>query len=172
MEDAENDKEYRQGIRKGSKPRKRKAAKHSEEDTQQDYFEERKRLKEEKQMESFNILAKCAAKEFKQLIRKSPEKENKDSEGNSSETENDLFDLEFPCTVKGNKKMYRCTFSGCSKEFPSLSRMRRHYIIHTGAKPFKCLSPKCHKSFSRRDNMIQHYKGHCSHGNRQQLPRI
>lgn len=163
MEGAGNGREYRQDIKKAPKTRKRKAAKHVEDENALDYFDNYKKSKENMHMDPFNILANCAAKEFKDLEKTFPEKENQHGGGSISDTESDLLDIEFPYAVKDGKKMYKCTFSGCSKEFPSLSRMRRHYIIHTGAKPFKCLSSKCHKSFSRRDNMIQHYKGHCNH---------
>lgn len=58
-------------------------------------------------------------------------------------------------------KMYVCAAPGCSKEFPSLSRIKRHYIIHTSIKPFKCLNKQCNRTFSRKDNMLQHYRVHC-----------
>lgn len=50
----------------------------------------------------------------------------------------------------------------CKKTFPSLSRAKRHFIVHLGIKPFKCENPNCPKTFSRRDNMLQHYNKHCS----------
>ncbi|KAI5191753.1 hypothetical protein NEMIN01_1644 [Nematocida minor] len=168
MDDTQNGREYRRGAKNSPNVKKRKAAKVASNKYLPDYedsFEEWEQ--QDSRMIPFNILAKCAAKELKQLKRKKPEKENReqDSSEHASEGESEIMDIDFPCIVTGNKKIYRCTFHGCSKEFPSLSRMRRHYIIHTGAKPFKCLSAKCNKSFSRRDNMIQHYKGHCSHAN-------
>ncbi|KAI5185255.1 hypothetical protein NEHOM01_0713 [Nematocida homosporus] len=119
---------------------------------------------EPNRMASFNILANCAAKELKLLSTHNAdllEKENVESvEATYSDLEDEL-NVEFPMVYVGGKKVFKCTFHGCKKVFPSLSRMRRHYIIHTGVKPFKCLNSECPKSFSRRDNMIQHYKGHC-----------
>lgn len=50
----------------------------------------------------------------------------------------------------------------CKKTFPSLSRAKRHFIVHLGIKPFKCENQNCPKTFSRRDNMLQHYHKHCS----------
>lgn len=116
-------------------------------------------------MSSFNILANCAAKELKLLTktRGGGGKENQARmpiDSSASDIEDDL-NIEFPVIVSGGKKLFKCIYPDCRKAFPSLSRMRRHYIIHTGAKPFKCLNAECPKSFSRRDNMIQHYKGHC-----------
>ncbi|KAF7683689.1 Zinc finger C2H2 protein [Astathelohania contejeani] len=60
------------------------------------------------------------------------------------------------------KKKYGCPYRRCKKEFPSLSRIKRHYIVHTGIKPFPCLNPECNKTFSRKDNMLQHYRCHCT----------
>lgn len=60
-----------------------------------------------------------------------------------------------------NSKMFHCPWEGCDKSFPSLSRIKRHYIIHTDLKPFKCLNPGCNRRFSRKDNMHQHYRVHC-----------
>ncbi|KAI5180925.1 hypothetical protein NEOKW01_1166 [Nematocida sp. AWRm80] len=119
---------------------------------------------EDNKLTPFNILANCAAKELKSIMRgKTSTKENNNYlDSNSSDFEDEL-NINFPLVVVGGKRVFKCIFTGCSKVFPSLSRMRRHYIIHTGVKPFKCLNSKCHKSFSRRDNMIQHYKGHCMH---------
>lgn len=59
------------------------------------------------------------------------------------------------------KNTYMCPVQGCNKEFPSLSRIKRHYIIHTDIKPFKCKNKECNRRFSRKDNMLQHYRMHC-----------
>lgn len=73
----------------------------------------------------------------------------------------DLDDLLFGSIESDGNCMYVCPEKDCGKMFPSLSRVKRHYIIHTGAKPFKCLNLRCPKKFSRKDNMLQHYKTHC-----------
>lgn len=59
------------------------------------------------------------------------------------------------------KKLFYCPWENCGKFFPSLSRIKRHYIIHTKEKPFKCLNKDCMRRFSRKDNMLQHYRVHC-----------
>jgi len=77
----------------------------------------------------------------------------------------DIFKLDM------ESKLYICPWNGCDKSFPSLSRIKRHYIIHTDIKPFKCLNQGCNRRFSRKDNMLQHYRVHCpfaSHGDKSQ----
>ncbi|KAI5159650.1 hypothetical protein NEAUS03_0469 [Nematocida ausubeli] len=165
MERTQNSEDYRQEIENTTNIRKRKGRNQSDDPNSIEYSDRYDEWREEDpNMLPFNILAKCAAKELKYLVRKSPKREHSsESLLTTSDDESDIGDIEFPYAFSGDRKVYKCTFDGCKKEFPSLSRMRRHYIIHTGAKPFKCLNAKCTKSFSRRDNMIQHYKGHCVH---------
>ncbi|KAF7703804.1 Zinc finger C2H2 protein [Cucumispora dikerogammari] len=56
-------------------------------------------------------------------------------------------------TVKG-KKLYVCPEAECSKTFPNMSRIKRHYQIHINIHPFHCNN--CKRTFGRKDNMIQH----------------
>lgn len=79
-----------------------------------------------------------------------------DYEGGGIDFDDSLFD-----TINADdKEIYIC--KTCLKPFPSKSRAKRHYITHTGYKPFKCGNPECDKTFSRRDNMLQHERMHCS----------
>lgn len=66
-------------------------------------------------------------------------------------------------TFDQRTQRYECPAQDCTKAFPSLSRIKRHFIIHTDIKPFKCLNEECNRTFSRRDNMLQHYRMHCPH---------
>ncbi len=75
---------------------------------------------------------------------------------------NDFSDDIFQVDPKTN--IYLCPVAGCNKKFPTLGRIKRHYIIHTDIKPFKCKNKKCNKRFSRKDNMQQHYRMHCQYG--------
>lgn len=56
--------------------------------------------------------------------------------------------------------IFACSHPGCTKQFPSRSRLKRHVAVHQGLKPFKCIHQGCERSFSRRDNMMQHYRAH------------
>lgn len=73
----------------------------------------------------------------------------------------DFADSMFTFYTKGKTKVFECPKPGCFTELPSLSRIKRHYLIHTNLKPFKCPNPTCGKWFSRKDNMTQHFKTHC-----------
>jgi len=69
----------------------------------------------------------------------------------------------FAYKARNGIKMYICPYEGCTMELPTVSRIKRHYIVHTRLRPFKCLNRDCNKRFSRKDNMLQHYKVHCSY---------
>ncbi|KRH93096.1 Zn-finger [Pseudoloma neurophilia] len=72
-----------------------------------------------------------------------------------------ISDSIFETKIENDIKMYICPNKECGKSFPSLSRVKRHYVVHTGQKPFKCLNKNCRKTFSRKDNMLQHFRNHC-----------
>lgn len=73
----------------------------------------------------------------------------------------DFPDSMFASKTKNNTRVFCCANKECEVELPSLSRIKRHYLVHTSLKPFKCLNQKCDKRFSRKDNMLQHFRTHC-----------
>ncbi|NWI90547.1 ZN770 protein, partial [Pitta sordida] len=61
-----------------------------------------------------------------------------------------------PRGVRRRKKTHTC--ESCNKTFPSRSKLERHFLIHTGQKPFKC--PSCGKSFRQSTHLKIHQHTH------------
>ncbi|KAM3871222.1 zinc finger protein 770-like [Diretmus argenteus] len=78
----------------------------------------------------------------------------------SFETEQDL--KHHKCKVRDQHKMaesvlkHRCDF--CFKNFVSPSKLERHYIIHTGQRPFRC--DICGKTFTQSGHLKSHQRSH------------
>ncbi|KAG7401425.1 hypothetical protein PHYBOEH_001417 [Phytophthora boehmeriae] len=58
----------------------------------------------------------------------------------------------------GQKKVFRCTFPGCGREFHLKGNLKRHANIHCGDKKFACKF--CGKKFLRKADMEVHYRVH------------
>nr|XP_009512813.1 PREDICTED: zinc finger protein 770 [Phalacrocorax carbo] len=58
--------------------------------------------------------------------------------------------------ARRRKKTHTC--ESCNKTFPSRSKLERHFLIHTGQKPFKCSS--CDKSFRQSTHLKIHQLTH------------
>ncbi|CAI5743569.1 unnamed protein product [Peronospora destructor] len=56
------------------------------------------------------------------------------------------------------KRIFRCTFPGCSREFQLKGNLKRHVNIHKGEKKFACKF--CNKRFLRKADMEVHYRVH------------
>lgn len=48
-------------------------------------------------------------------------------------------------------KTFKCEY--CEKSFVENSKLKRHYLVHTGLKPFRCYFPGCQKQFSLSYNL-------------------
>ncbi|XP_053925069.1 zinc finger protein 770 [Cuculus canorus] len=59
-------------------------------------------------------------------------------------------------SARRRKKTHTC--ESCNKTFPSRSKLERHFLIHTGQKPFKCSS--CGKSFRQSTHLKIHQLTH------------
>eukprot|EP00249_Psilotum_nudum_P021538 c28147_g1_i3 orf=600-1802(+) len=55
---------------------------------------------------------------------------------------------------------YACHYEGCNKRFTERSKLKRHFLIHTGEKSFICLYQGCGKAFSLDFNLRSHMKTH------------
>ncbi|AFN82994.1 putative transcriptional activator [Encephalitozoon romaleae SJ-2008] len=123
---------------------------------------ERKREMKRRKREVLGEINKEESKEGN-----SPEISQEDSDSRREKIESfaDFETSMFPYKSKNGIKSYICPYEGCTMELPTLSRIKRHYIVHTKLRPFKCLNKDCNKRFSRKDNMLQHYKIHCSYSN-------
>jgi hypothetical protein len=61
---------------------------------------------------------------------------------------------------ENTNRQYACTFNGCDKAFKRYEHLKRHFLIHSGEKPFQCPQHGCGRMFSRSDNLNQHMKIH------------
>ena len=61
-------------------------------------------------------------------------------------------------TIHKNIRPYKCSFTGCNKEYSNKSRLEVHIRTHTGARPYVCTI--CSKSFNEKGNLKTHIGFH------------
>lgn len=59
--------------------------------------------------------------------------------------------------------MFECTHPNCDKTFIDNSKLKRHYLVHSGIKPYAC--NLCGKAFSLDFNLKTHMKIHSGEKN-------
>ena len=57
-------------------------------------------------------------------------------------------------TIHKNIRPYKCSYTGCNKEYSNKSRLEVHIRTHTGARPYVCTI--CSKSFNEKGNLKTH----------------
>ncbi|KAL1773040.1 zinc finger protein 42 [Sigmodon hispidus] len=66
--------------------------------------------------------------------------------------------------VHTGDKPFQCTFEGCGKRFSLDFNLRTHIRIHTGEKPYVCPFDSCEKSFVQSNNLKIHILTHAKAG--------
>ena len=61
-------------------------------------------------------------------------------------------------TIHKNIRPYKCSYTGCNKEYSNKSRLEVHIRTHTGARPYVCTI--CSKSFNEKGNLKTHIGFH------------
>uniref|UniRef100_K3WP15 C2H2-type domain-containing protein n=1 Tax=Globisporangium ultimum (strain ATCC 200006 / CBS 805.95 / DAOM BR144) TaxID=431595 RepID=K3WP15_GLOUD len=84
-----------------------------------------------------------------QTSNKSPKRERETTDSSQHEDSSDS---------SSTKKVFKCTFPGCGKEFHLKGNLKRHLNIHNGDKKFKCKF--CGKDFLRKADMEVHHRVH------------
>ncbi|XP_028008453.2 zinc finger protein 42 homolog, partial [Eptesicus fuscus] len=62
--------------------------------------------------------------------------------------------------VHTGERPFQCTFKGCGKRFSLAFNLRTHVRIHTGERAFACSYEGCHRSFVQSNNLKSHILSH------------
>ncbi|XP_039745976.1 transcription factor IIIA-like isoform X2 [Pararge aegeria] len=59
--------------------------------------------------------------------------------------------------VEPSKKIYSCSFDGCTSVFDRPYRLAQHRLVHANV-PFTCQEPKCEKAYTSKSHLDRHIK--------------
>lgn len=65
-----------------------------------------------------------------------------------------------PYKKRNGKRIYECTWEGCSKFYLHSYTLDGHMNKHKGIKPYRCFVTDCGKTFFCRTSLIKHRKVH------------
>jgi len=54
------------------------------------------------------------------------------------------------------EKHHRCSFEGCHASFGRPDRLKQHFLVHTGERPFKCIEEGCQHQYTRASHLKRH----------------
>ena len=77
---------------------------------------------------------------------------------NGDDSSNQVTEAERLENCKNENGMYYCP--ECNYNTAEKQRFKRHFLVHTGEKPFKCSFPGCFKSFRYSSDFKIHMRGH------------